>query len=72
MSLRASKTYRVEVAELLRRTYLVTTPGGEQRAAELAEESDYGAPLSESVELLEDHDFVCDFSIIKITAEEDA
>jgi hypothetical protein len=63
-------TYRVDAAELLRRTYLVTTSGGEARAAELAETGDYGLTTGETVELLEDHDRVCDFSIIDVTVEE--
>jgi hypothetical protein len=54
MSVTASKTYIVETAELLWRTYVVTTPGDEARARLLAAEGDYGAPPDESVELAEE------------------
>jgi hypothetical protein len=64
-----TKTYRVEVSELLRRTYLVTTSGHESRAAELAESGDYGL-TGETVELLEDADLVCDFSLIEVSEAE--
>jgi hypothetical protein len=66
-----TKIYTVEVSELLRRTYVVTTPGDEARAAELAEEGDYGVTGSgETVKLLEGCDLVCDFSIIGISCED--
>jgi len=58
-----TKTYRVVATELIRRTYLVTTPGDESHAAALAEAGDFGARPNESVQLLEDEDVLCDVSI---------
>jgi hypothetical protein len=67
MNATTANTYRVVTVELLRRTYEVTTPGDEARAVELAEQGDYGAPVEERVELLDD--VVCDCSIIEVICE---
>jgi hypothetical protein len=65
----ASRTYTVLATQLLRRTYRVTTAGGEDRAAQLAEEGNDGAPSGERVELIEDDDQVCDYSLIEVRRE---
>ena len=43
MSVSTSKTYTVVTAEVLRRTYTVTTSGDELRAATLVVAKDYNA-----------------------------
>lgn len=68
MSVTTPKTYTVEASEVLQRTYIVTTPGDESRAAQLAQEGDYGTPTSEAVELLDE--FVVDFSIARVEWKE--
>lgn len=71
MSTETATTYTVTTAELVRRTYFVTTAGGEARAAELAAGDDYGLTTGETVEHLEGQDEVVDVSVVEIgrTAE---